>query len=110
MVRTITINGVDYTLKYTLRSLFIFEELTNRQFNIDKLMDWMIWFYSTLIANNKNFGIGFDDFVSICDEHPELFNEFKQFVTDWTQQEAQKAANQSGASEVKKKMIRTKKG
>ena len=70
----------------------------------------MLLFYSTLIANNKYFGIDFDELVTICDEHPELFNEFTQFITDWTQQEAQKAANQSGASEVKKKMIRTKKG
>lgn len=103
MIRTITINGVTYTLKYTLKSLFIFEELAGRPFNINKLMDWVLWFYTTLIANNKNFGLGFDDFVSLCDEHPELFNEFKKFITDWTKLEAQTAANQSGTDEVKKK-------
>lgn len=103
MTRTITINGVTYTLKYTLRSLFIFEEIAGRSFNIDKLMDWVLWFYATLIANNKNFGLGFDAFVSLCDEHPELFNEFKQLIADWTQLEAQRAANQSGADDVKKK-------
>lgn len=110
MIRTITINGVAYTLKYTLRSLFFFEEIAGRSFDIKKLADWILWFYSTLFVNNQTFRMELNDFVSLCDEHTELFTEFKQFVESWAKLEAQKTTPQSSPNEVKKKTSRKTKG
>ena len=39
---TITIKGNEYNIKYTIRSMFIFEKITKKQFKIDSLMDWYV--------------------------------------------------------------------
>lgn len=101
MEKEIKINGVTYTLKNSLRNHFIFEELTGRNFNVSKTLDWLTLFYSTLLANNENFSMKFEDFVSLCDEQPEVFKEFQQFIVDVSKIEAQKTAD----GNVKKKTI-----
>lgn len=99
MKKEIKINGVTYTLKNSLRNQFIFEELAGHNFNVNKTIDWVMLFYSTLLANNENFSMDFDTFVTLCDEHPETFKEFQQFIIDASQTEAQRATS----NDVKKK-------
>ena len=36
---TITIKGNEYNVKYTIRSMFIFEKITKKQFKIESIMD-----------------------------------------------------------------------
>nr|DAK61239.1 MAG TPA: Paired amphipathic helix protein [Caudoviricetes sp.] len=100
MKKEIKINGVTYTLRNSLRNYFIFEEIVKRTFNVNKTFDWIALFYSTLLANNESFNMEFDGFVSLCDEHPELFAEFQQFIIDVSKIDAQRTAN----NDVKKKM------
>lgn len=99
MKKEIKINGVTYTLKNSLRNLFIFEGVTNRTFNVKRTFDWIVLFYSTLLANNESFNMELDHFISLCDEHPEAFKEFQQFIIDASRTEAQRATN----NDVKKK-------
>lgn len=99
MKREIKINGAIYTLRNSLRNHFIFEEIVKRTFNVNKTFDWIALFYATLLANNESFSMGFDGFVSLCDEHPEAFKEFQQFIVDASKIEAQKTAD----DDVKKK-------
>ncbi|WP_455671697.1 hypothetical protein [Phocaeicola sp.] len=101
MKREIKINGVAHTLKDNLKSHFIFEEIAKRPFNVNKTFDWVALFYSTLLANNESFDMEFTAFVSLCDDHPEIFKEFQQFIVDASKLEAQKAVN----NDVKKKTI-----
>lgn len=105
MKKEIKINGVTYTLKNSLRNHFIFEEITGHGFNINKTIDWITFFYSTLLAGNETFGLLFEDFVALCDEHPGAFKEFQQFIVECSQIEAQKATN----NDVKKKTIQKRK-
>lgn len=77
----ITINEIEYTLKYTLRALFIFEKITDNQFSGKQLIDYYILFYSTLIANNSDsFKYTFDEFIEICDNDNSLFTQFIEFL------------------------------
>lgn len=93
MERNIEINGVTYMLKNSLRNHFIFEETTGHSFNVNKTFDWIVFFYSTLLGNNEKFYMDFGEFVLLCDENPEIFTEFLQFIIDSSKQEAQKANN-----------------
>lgn len=78
---TITINNIEYKLKYTLRSLFIFEKITDNQFNGKSLIDYYILFYSTLLANNSDtFKYTFDEFIQLCDADNNLFVQFTEFL------------------------------
>lgn len=78
---TITINNIEYKLKYTLRSLFVYEKITDNQFTGKSLIDYYILFYSTLIANNSDiFKYTFDEFIEMCDADNNLFVQFTEFL------------------------------
>lgn len=78
----INIEGKNYTLKNTIRSLFIFEKIANKQFDGKNLIDYYILFYSILLANNPDeFNLTFDEFIEINDKDVNLFNQFIEFIT-----------------------------
>lgn len=78
----ININGKNYTLKNTIRSLFIFEKIANKQFDGKNLIDYYILFYSILLANNPDeFNLTFDEFIEVNDKDISLFNQFIEFIT-----------------------------
>ena len=79
-METITINGKNYNLKYTLRSLFIFEQITKKSFKIETLLDNYIFFYSLILANNKDNPIDWDDFIQAMDDDPTLFTRMGEIV------------------------------
>lgn len=109
MTNQILINGVKYTLKYSLRNLFVFEEITNRPFVFGKIIDEILLFYSTLLANNESFSMEFDKFVELCDDQPNLYNEFKNFYVDNLKIDAQKFVNEEGKNVKKKTRAKPKK-
>lgn len=78
----ININGKNYTLKNTIRSLFIFEKIAGKQFDGKNLIDYYILFYSNLLANNPDeFNLTFDEFIELNDQDMSLFNQFVEFIT-----------------------------
>ncbi len=69
-------------LKYTNRSIMIFEAITGKAFNITSLTDQYLFFYSILLANNKDvFEITFDDFIDLLDDQPEAMVHFGEWLT-----------------------------
>lgn len=95
----ITIDGVEYTIKQSFRSLMLFEEMTGK--NISKMdesiADILKLFYCILKGNNmETFMYSFDAFVDVIDEKPETLVVF----TDYLQAQAQPQAE---AEPVKKK-------
>ena len=79
-MQTISINNKDYNIKYTLRSIFIFEEITKKGFEISSTLDQYIFFYSLILANNKDFQMSFDEFIDFLDENPEKIRDFTNFL------------------------------
>lgn len=78
----ININGKNYTLKNTIRSLFIYEKIAGKQFDGKNLIDYYILFYSILLANNPDeFNLTFDEFIEVNDKDMNLFNQFIEFIT-----------------------------
>jgi hypothetical protein len=76
----ITINEKNYELKYSLRSMFAWETITGRPFEISTLMDTYIFFYCCIISESNNPQLEFDEFIAACDENPSLMTEFNSFV------------------------------
>lgn len=78
----INIEGKNYQLKNTIRSLFIYEKIANKQFDGKNLIDYYILFYSILLANNPDeFNLTFDEFIETNDKDISLFNQFIEFIT-----------------------------
>jgi hypothetical protein len=68
----ITIKEKEYTIKYTLRALFIYEQITGKTFKILTITDEYIFIYCLLLANIPNIEMSFEDFINECDQNPEL--------------------------------------
>lgn len=76
----IFINGKEYNLKYSVRSLFIFEQITKKSFKIETLLDNYIFFYSIILANNKDNTLDWDDFIDALDDDPTLFQRMTDII------------------------------
>ena len=81
-MKTISINGKEFTLKYSLRAFFIFENLSGYPFQFGKMIDEFLLFYSFLLANNESFTMEFDEFIDSCENDLTLFNQFKALLLD----------------------------
>lgn len=104
-MKTISFNGKDFSLKYTLRAFFVFESISGYPFQFGKLLDEYLLFYSFLIASNKDsFNMAFDEFIELCENDLTLFEQFKEFILDEIELRSQLAGN-----DVKKKKVTTRK-
>lgn len=97
-MKEIEINGKNYKLKYTIRSLFIFEQITGKSFKIENLLDNYLFFYSMILANNKDDVLSWDDYINAMDEDPELFKRMSDII-----EEQQKKDNLFSNNEEKPK-------
>lgn len=78
----ITINEQEYELKYTFRSLMIYESITKQSFNPTCLTDVLIFFYSCILAADKTITISFDTFMDWIDQNPYQVTEFSNWLTE----------------------------
>lgn len=76
----ITIRDKEYKVKYTIRAMFIFEKMANKIFKIESLLDWYIFYYSMILANNPDCELLFDDFIDECDSNPALIVKMQEYL------------------------------
>jgi len=72
---TITINNTEYKVKYTIRALFIFEQITNRAFEIRTTLDNYLFFYCMILANNPDTTLDWDEFLDAMDNDISLITQ-----------------------------------
>lgn len=71
-MNTITINNKEYKVKYTIRAMFIFEQITGKSFEINTSLDNFIFLYSLILANNKDNPLSWDEFLDAIDSDPSI--------------------------------------
>ena len=91
----ITIKGTDYKLKYTIRAMFIYEQITGKPFGISTLLDNYIFFYSLILANNP------DNVLDAIDNDKELIEQLNQIVTNFQKKDELFNTEEEGDSEKK---------
>ncbi len=79
---TITINDKDIELKYTLRSMMMYENITGKTFAPEGVSDILTFFYCVVVASAKNYELKFDDFLDVIDENQDKLNEFSLWLTN----------------------------
>ena len=67
-MKTIEINGVEYTLESGIKPLLLFEEIAGRAYQGVSLIDNCILLYSTLLSFNPSFEMEFDNFIDYLDK------------------------------------------
>ena len=99
---TIKIKNKNYKVKYTLRGLFIFEQITGRPFEVKTMFDNYLFFYFIILANNPDNILDWDDFIDAMDDEKDLLNQLNAIITE--QQKSQDIfAPESEDGSVKKK-------
>ncbi len=79
---TIKLNDKEIELKYSLRSMLMYENITEKTFNPTSLTDVLTFMYCVVIASSKDYSIKFDDFIDYVDENPNTINDFGDWVQD----------------------------
>ena len=74
------INNKEYKLKYTLRALFIYEQITGKVFQLLTITDEYLFFYCILAANNPEMDLTFNQLIDAIDEDPNIMIEFQNFM------------------------------
>lgn len=69
-----------YKLKYTLRALFIYEQITGKAFNLKTITDEYLFYYCILAANNPEMKMTFTDFIDAIDEDYSIIATFQKFL------------------------------
>ena len=81
-MKTVNINGKDYKVKYTIRALFIFEQITGKAFKLETMLDSYLFYYSMILANNKEDLLGWDEFLDALDANPGLLQDMEKVMKD----------------------------
>nr|DAX54341.1 MAG TPA: tail assembly chaperone protein [Caudoviricetes sp.] len=68
-------------LRYSMRALFQYENITGQSFNPKTLQDFATFFYCVLCSSNKDLTITFDDFIDeVIDPNPQVMNVFAEWL------------------------------
>ena len=76
----ITIKNTTIELKNKMRSLLIYEQITNKPFNPSTYTDIIVYFYSVILASEPNINLSFEDFIDEIDENPLLYTDFNDWL------------------------------
>ncbi len=81
-MKTVNINGKDYQVKQTIRALFLWEQITGRSFEIKNTLDNYLYFYTLILANNKDCELDWDAFIDAIDADPNIIVEMTKAIAD----------------------------
>ena len=99
---TIIINDKEYKVKYTIRALFIWEQIMKRPFKVETMLDTYTLFYAILLANNENDVLDWNEFLDALDDDPNLFNTLNDKINETTKVEALMEDDEPDKGDVKK--------
>lgn len=97
---TITINGKEYKIKYTIRGLFIWEQIMNRPFEVKNTLDTYTLYYAMLLANNGDDAPDWNEFLDALDDNPALVVELSKGLSDNTTAKLEKLMEDKGAEDA----------
>ena len=81
-MKTIKINGNEYNIKYSIRAMFIFEQIKGEPFGLYTTLDNFIFFYSMIMAANKNCTLKWDDFIDAIDNDDSIVKQLQEVLTN----------------------------
>jgi hypothetical protein len=89
----ITINKKKITLKYSIRSMMMYENMTQKSFSPNSITDVITFMYCVIVASSKDYSYTFDMFIDYLDEHPDLLNKFAEWIQDTSNVQADLSKN-----------------
>jgi len=79
----INYKGREIEIKYSFRSLMVYENITQQSFNPKNLSDIINFFYATVLAKTLNDNpVKYEEFIDWLDEDPIRLNDFCLWLTE----------------------------
>ena len=85
----IKIQEKEIELKKTFRSYIIFESITDKIFAPKTMSVVVTYFYSVVLASDKDINLTFDDFIDWLDENANALNDFEKWLTEINEVDSQ---------------------
>lgn len=79
---TIKFKDKEIELKYSLRSMLMYENITEKTFQPSTMTDVLTFMYCVVVASSKDYSIKFDDFIDYIDENPGVIGDFGSWIQD----------------------------
>lgn len=76
----ILVKEKEIELKNTFRSMIIFEKVAGKTFNPEGITDILLYFYSVIMASDKDCDLEFEEFINMVDENPKLLTDFSEWL------------------------------
>lgn len=81
----IQIKDKEIELRYTLRSMLMYENITEKTFNPSTMSDVITFMYCIVVSSSKDYSLMFDDFLDWLDDNPNMVNEFGEWLNSEVQ-------------------------
>lgn len=78
----IKVKDKEIKMKYSFRSMMIYEKIAGSSFAPKGITEILIYFYSTILASDKDSTLTFEEFMEWIDEHPKELNDFSTWLTE----------------------------
>ena len=78
----ITIKDKEIELKNTMRSMMMYENITEKTFVPQSITDIIIYMYCVVVASSQDYSITLDEFIDYVDNHQDIFNDFGEWLTN----------------------------
>ena len=77
---TITINDKEIQLKYSFRAMMIYENIAQKSFEPKGITEFILLFYSMIMASDKDFEMSLEEFIDWLDEQPKVLEEYIKWL------------------------------
>lgn len=101
-MKTLKIKEKEYNFKYSIRALFLFEQITHKSFELKNLLDQYLFFYCLLLSSNEDDFLTWDEFIDALDNDPSLFESLTELLME-TQKKEELFIKEDEDSKKKKK-------
>lgn len=98
------IKDKDVTLKYSFRSLLIYENIQNKSFTPSTTTDVLVFMYCVIMGSAKDLDFTFDEFLDMIDEDQTLVIKFSEWLTKEINKQNTLSAEEKEEESDKKKL------
>ena len=77
----VKVNDKEITLRYSFRSLILYENIQKKSFSPETTTDVLIFMFCVILSSEKDLDFDFNQFLDMIDENPSLVAEFALWLT-----------------------------
>ena len=82
IIMTIQIKDREVTLRYSFRSLILYENIQKKSFSPESTTDVLVYMFCVILGSDPEVELSFNEFLDMIDENPNLVVEFSSWLSE----------------------------